>query len=64
LTTIQHLSREEAVTERGVLLRSLLDRFGTTDRDQLRELSLAGAMSDADIESVERVRSLDFLLGE
>jgi len=64
MTTIQRLSREDAVAERDSLLSGLRSKYGTEDRSELRELSFYGAMGDGDIEAVERVRSLDFLLSE
>lgn len=64
MTTIQHLSREDAIAERDAVRAALRERFSTDDRDELRQLSLAGVMSDDDIEAVERLRSLDFLLSE
>lgn len=64
MTTIQHLSQHDAVVERDGIVTALRERFGTDDRDELRQLSLGGAMSDGDIEAVERLRSLDFLLSE
>lgn len=64
MTTIQRISREDAIAERDAIGAALRKRFSTDDRDELRQLSLAGAMSDDDTEAVERLRSLDFLLSE
>lgn len=64
MTTIERISRADAATEREALLSDLRERYGTDDRDELRDLGFAGALNDGDIESVERLRSLDFLLSE
>jgi hypothetical protein len=64
VTTIQRISRDEAVTERAVLISRMRERFGTDDRDELRDLSFSGAMDTDEIDSLERLRTLDFLLSD
>lgn len=64
MTIVHTPTREEATHERDEIARSLVEDFGTDDREELREMSLQGDLSSADSARVERLRELDFLLGE
>ena len=64
MTVIETLTPEQARIERRKVEKILRDRYDEGDRAVLRELSLSGAMPDEDVQHVERLRTLDFLLGE
>lgn len=64
MTTVQTPTHQEATTERDEIARALADEFGTDDRDALREMSLQGDLATDDSARVERLRELDFLLGD
>lgn len=50
------------MAERRELLRRIEEAVGTSERRELRRLSLAGALAGADVGRVDRLRSLDYLL--
>lgn len=62
--TVETLTRQEAEAERDQLVRDLADEHGTADREELRELSLSGELTFEQIGRVNRLRTLDYLLGE
>lgn len=62
--TVQTLTRNEAEAERTSLLARLQRKQGTTDRETLRDMSLSGEMTLDEVDDVERVRTLDYLLDE
>jgi hypothetical protein len=64
MVQIQEISRTEAIDERSKLEARFLARYETDSREVLRELSLSGEMSASEVEKVERLRTLDYLLGE
>lgn len=62
MVTMQVLSRAEAQSELRDLERQIRAAFGTTDRAQLRRLSMSSGTSVAMVRAIERVAELDFLL--
>ena len=64
MTTVHTRTRDEATTERDELARRLADELGTADREILRRMSLQGDLTSRDSGRVDRLRELDFLLGE
>lgn len=64
MVQIEELSRDDARRERTQLQQKLSAKYETDVLAELRELSLSGQMSTDEIEMVERLRTLDFLLGE
>ena len=64
MTIVHTPTRDEAISERDQIARALLEELGTDDREQLREMALHGDLTTRDHARVERLRELDFLLGE
>lgn len=64
MTIVQTMTREQAHAERDELVRALVDVLGTSDREELRGMSLRGELAPEDTGRVDRVRVLDYLLNE
>ncbi|WP_068400306.1 hypothetical protein [Kribbia dieselivorans] len=62
--TVETLTRREAETEREELVDEMRTRFETDDREELRNLTLSGDLNFQQIGRVNRLRTLDYLLGE
>ncbi|WP_191563454.1 hypothetical protein [Janibacter melonis] len=62
--TVETLTRQQAEAERDHLAHDLADEHGTADREELRDLSLSGALTFEQIARIERLEGLDYLLGE
>lgn len=61
--TVETLTKTDVETERAQLEREVAAEHGTTDREDLRDLALSGELTFAEIARVERLDSLDYLLG-
>lgn len=64
MTELKQWTRDEALAERSRLLDALEQMVGTTHREELRRLSLSGALRDDAAPLVEELRTLDYLLDE
>lgn len=62
--TVETLTRRDAEAEREELVAAMRDAFETTDREELRDLTLSGDLTFEEIGHVDRLRTLDYLLGE
>lgn len=62
--TVETLTRRDAETERAQLAAEMKREHGTSDREELRDLSLSGDLTFEQIGRVDRLRTLDYLLGE
>lgn len=62
MTIVHTLTRDGATAERDALVDVLRTAFDTSDRDELRGMSLRGDLAPEDTARVERLRELDFLL--
>lgn len=59
--TVETLTRQQAEDERDHLASDLADEHGTADREELRDLTLSGALTFEQIARIERLDLLDYL---
>jgi len=62
MTELKEWTRDEALVERGRLVAEVERLTGVVDREQLRRLSLSGALRDEACPLVEELRTLDYLI--
>lgn len=62
--SVETMTRKQAEAEREQLTEQMQREYGTTDREELRDLSLSGELTFEQIARVERLDGLDYLLGE
>lgn len=62
--TVETLTYRDAEIERDGLVEQMSADFDTDDREELRDLTLSGDLTFEEIGRVDRLRTLDYLLGE
>lgn len=60
--TVETLTRQSAEAERDDLVVEMRREHGTTDREELRDLSLSGELTFEKIARIERLEDLTYLL--
>lgn len=62
MTMVETLDRSQAAAERESAIARLRELVGTDDRQELREMFIRGVLSRAESTTVDRLRTLDYLL--
>lgn len=60
----ERLTRQQAQDERTALAQALADEHGTADVRRLRNLSRSGRLTHEQLDRIDRLRTLDYLLDD